>query len=160
MTSPWQGEESGEYFWSYRQDGDIFGWHLSLGVALEVTLLSDIPDMIFLGKQPYVSVFARFLPFLREFIDFAPSTPLIQFSYIFRNLSPEGPDWICTFSGDFERFYWFWPLCGPSIETLIISICSILNAYYNDVGYVLRHHTKSNVRVKFVPSEPVFGWFC
>jgi len=29
------------------QDGDIFGWHLSLGVALEVTLLSDIPDMIF-----------------------------------------------------------------------------------------------------------------
>ena len=78
MTSPWQGEESGEYFWSYMQDGDIFGWHLSLGVALEVTLLSDIPDMIFLGKQPYVSVFARFLPFLRDFIDFDPSTPLIQ----------------------------------------------------------------------------------
>ena len=71
------------------QDGDIFGWHLSLGVALEVTLLSDIPGMIFFGKH-YVRVFARFLPFLSDFIDYDPSRPLIKFS--FKNISPEGPD--------------------------------------------------------------------
>ena len=33
------------------KNGDIFGWHLSLGVALVVTLLIEIPDMIFFEKM-------------------------------------------------------------------------------------------------------------
>ena len=70
--------ESGEYFWYYVQDGDIIGWHLSLGVALEVTLLSDISDMIFFEKMTLTlreRFWTIFTDFERYFV-FDPSRPL------------------------------------------------------------------------------------
>ena len=61
------------------QDGDIFGWHLSLGVALEVTLLSDIPDKIFFENMITLTLRERFLTIFTDFerfFVFDPSRPL------------------------------------------------------------------------------------